>query len=97
MTSADVDLVEVTNATIAGGHSDVFELDIHVVFGCGGSNVSDLADARITEGSRASGKRLGRDGRSRNGRYTFDQFAPVDLPRGDFEGNNMILIEKLLR
>lgn len=34
--SADVDLVEMGDAAVAGGDGDVFELDVHVVFGCWG-------------------------------------------------------------
>lgn len=33
MAAADVDLVEMGDASIAGGDGDVLELDIHVVFG----------------------------------------------------------------
>lgn len=33
MTPPDVNLVEMRDATIAGGHGDVFELDVHVVLG----------------------------------------------------------------
>ncbi len=62
-----------------------------------GAMSASQAIQRIIEGFRAPWRRLDKDDRSRNGRYTFDQFAPVDLPRGDFEGNDMILIEKLLR
>lgn len=32
--SADVHLVEMGHATVARCHSDIFELDVHVVFGC---------------------------------------------------------------
>lgn len=34
MRATDVDLVEMGNAAVAGGDGDVFELDVHVVFGC---------------------------------------------------------------
>jgi hypothetical protein len=33
--AADVDLVEMRDAAIAGGDGDVLELDIHVVLSCG--------------------------------------------------------------
>lgn len=32
--AADVDLVEVGDAAVAGRHGDVLELDVHIVFGC---------------------------------------------------------------
>lgn len=32
--AADVDLFEMGDAAVAGGDGDVFELDVHVVFGC---------------------------------------------------------------
>lgn len=32
--TADVDLFEMRDAAVAGGDGDVFQLDIHVVFGC---------------------------------------------------------------
>lgn len=34
MTPPDIDLVEMRNTAVAGGHGDVFELDVHVVLGC---------------------------------------------------------------
>lgn len=35
MRAADVDLVEMADTAVARGNSDVFELDVHVVFGYG--------------------------------------------------------------
>jgi hypothetical protein len=32
--TADVDLVEMGNATVSGGDGDVLELDVHIVLGC---------------------------------------------------------------
>lgn len=32
--AADVDLVQVGDATVAGSDGDVLELDVHVVLGC---------------------------------------------------------------
>jgi hypothetical protein len=32
MRTADVDLIEMTDATIAGGDRNIFKLDVHVVF-----------------------------------------------------------------
>ena len=34
--AADVNLVEVGDASVAGCHGDVLKLDVHVVFGCAG-------------------------------------------------------------
>lgn len=34
MAAPDVHLVEMGYAAVAGGDCDVFELDVHVVFGC---------------------------------------------------------------
>lgn len=37
--AADVDLVEVGDAAVAGRHGDVLELDVHVVLGCAESDL----------------------------------------------------------
>lgn len=34
MTPPDINLVEMRDAAVSGGHGDVFELDVHVVLGC---------------------------------------------------------------
>lgn len=36
MTSTNVDLIEMRNTAVASGDGDVFELDVHVVFGYSG-------------------------------------------------------------
>jgi hypothetical protein len=34
MRTTDINLIEMGNTAITGGDCDVFELDVHVVFGC---------------------------------------------------------------
>ena len=36
MAASNVDLVEMADPAVARGDGDVFELDVHVVFGCVG-------------------------------------------------------------
>lgn len=43
MTPPDVNLVEMRDAAVAGGHGDVFELDVHVVLGL--QELSSVDDA----------------------------------------------------
>ncbi len=43
MTAPDVDLIEMGDASIAGGDGDVLELDVHVVFGFEELAAVDLA------------------------------------------------------
>jgi hypothetical protein len=43
MAATDIDLVEVGDAAITGGDGDVFELDVHVVFGFEELAAVDLA------------------------------------------------------
>lgn len=35
--TADVNLVKMRNAAVAGGDSDILKLDVHVVLGCEGA------------------------------------------------------------
>ena len=67
------------NSPIARGNGDVFELHIHVVFGCG--RVSNKA-SYCSRNSGISGA-VEMD--------TFNEFATVDLARCDFEGYDMVL------
>lgn len=47
MTAADVDLVKMGDAPIAGGDGDVLELDVHVVFGLEELAAVDLAGCKF--------------------------------------------------
>jgi hypothetical protein len=87
--AADVDLIEVAYTTVARGYGDVFELDVHVVFGYnGGERGSEkgLAIWDLLRGSRWAEK----DGRGRgmvfekDSERTFKQLAAICLTRSDF-------------
>jgi uncharacterized protein YqfA (UPF0365 family) len=63
-------------ATVSRGDCNVFQLDVHVVFGY--FEVSRCLDLS---------ERGGRDGKE----STFEKFAAIDLAGRDFEGNDMAL------
>lgn len=46
MAAADVDLIKMADSAVARGHGDVFELDVHVVFGYSEDGVSFAASCR---------------------------------------------------
>ena len=79
--TADVDLVELRNATIASSYSDILEGDVQVVLGCeelaGTRQYLETADAKM--------------------KHTFCKFAAVELASLELDGDNMSkrLVEKL--
>lgn len=78
--AADVDLLEMADAPVAGRDGDVLELHVHVVLGC------SHPPWRVVSADVPSGPGVwGRGGR------TFDQLAPVGLAGGDFEGDDVAL------
>jgi hypothetical protein len=65
-----VDLIEVGDAAVAGGGGYVFELNVHVVFGC--RNVSSCSVHMSLGKGCEYAEGLGGNG-------TFEQFSTVDL------------------
>ena len=88
MAPSNVHLVKVTDPTIACGNRDVFELNVHVVFRCVhhvSRNCAGFICRDCAQDVRSSllGKMIGV--------ATFNELAAVNLARGDFQGNDMIL------
>jgi hypothetical protein len=93
MTPSNVYLVQVTDSAIAGGDSNVFELHVHIVFGCTTGNfvsihVSPAAEHRNQK--HAKGIIRNFEKRQKRG-STLDQFPSIDLSGCDLERNDMIL------
>ncbi len=79
MTPPDVHLIKMADSAVARGNRNVFELDIHVVFGCGWISIEARCCDRLAE-SVDTGDMA-----------TFDELATIDLARCNFEGYNVIL------
>lgn len=66
MASSDIDLIEMTDSAVARSDGDVFELDVHVVFGYWGLKTSV---ARLRKTVEIFGDDVGRDTVKGNGRH----------------------------
>lgn len=81
-----VHLVQMADSTVARGNSDIFELNVHIVFGCarGGSQSTVSSVGRTTEMCPETET-------LRRPRRTFNELASVYLAGCNLERDNMVL------
>lgn len=90
MTPTNIYLVKMTDSTVTGGDGNIFELHVHVVFGCG-LREDSLVFARflaVENPGIASGTEEYQERKN-----TLDQLSSINLSRRDLERNDMVLIK----
>jgi hypothetical protein len=87
MRTPDVDLIQMTDSPVARSDCDIFELNVHIIFGYNSHYISNRFTFAVLWNGMPGGSRVG-SGRSQR---TFEKLAPIDLARRDLEGYNMAL------
>lgn len=106
MGATNVDLVEVRDATVAGGDGDVFKLNVHVVLGCrvalqsqqgGSAKPVEVGSMCVCARERTREKEIGPwpliwgEPLSHERRLAFEKSPTVCRAGGDLEGDDVAL------